>query len=253
MTLYCICRVGELRKNTSYHTFLWIFGGCLLAVSALAQWQAQWEFFRWLRVGIIGFYAFALWFLHRWRPPLLVGAFVLLYGISSIFALYYEQAFAAYATLIFSIAGFTILVLGLLPRVRRQKSSLTIYIGLLIVLIINGYLCSRLVVLIEDRLMGDWQLVLAYVQSMLMVLSCCLALLRNFQVSNRSSLLLLVFVTCLCFSEVLRAIGYFDLAFVTSATIISRGLLIIAFVVLLRHSLIVSDQHVALQFPRRLK
>lgn len=120
-------------------------------------------------------------------------------------------------------------------------------------LIINGYFCSRLVVLIEDRLMGDWQLVLAYVQSMLMVLSCCLAMLRNFQVSNRSSLLLLVFVTCLCFSEVLRAIGYFDLAFVTSATIISRGLLIIAFVVLLRHSLIVSDQHVALQFPRCLK
>lgn len=217
------------------------------------QWNSESQLFQWLRVIIIGFYMVSLWYVFSWRPPRLISLFLIFYLVSSIFSLYYEIALAAYATLVSSIMAFVVLLLGLLPKLKRQKSSMTIYIGLIIVLIINSYLCLRLVVLIEDRFIGSWQLVLAYLQSMLMVLSCCLALLRNFQVSNRASLMLLVFVTCLCFSEVLRAIGYFDLAFVTSATIISRGLLIMACIVLIQHAVLLSRSNKALDFPRWLK
>lgn len=103
---------------------------------------------------------------------------------------------------------------------------------------VNAFLLYQLIQMIREIGYNNTQYIAVLVSSVVFIFLCFMALLYNYTNGTKASLLFLVFLFLLIFSDVFRAIGYYDFAFGDAAVYVARLLLIIATACLIHYSVV---------------
>lgn len=164
--------------------------------------------------------------------------FLFFYGISSIATVWYEINSLAILSMILNFLSFLVLVLALLPKVDLKKMNGMFLFGFIIMVLINSYLIYGLVKAIQGFSLSSFHFGFIVLSTMTLILSAFLVLLYNHTYSTKGTLYFLLFVFFIVFSEVFRALGYYNLAFGNIDVYIARILLIIAMCTLVKYSMV---------------
>jgi len=164
--------------------------------------------------------------------------FLFFYGLSSIATVWYEINSFAILSLIFNLLSFLVLIVSLLPKVDLKKLKGLFLIGFILMVLINGYLIFSLVKEIQDFSLSSLHFAFVVISTMALILSAFLVLLYNHTYSTKGSLYFSLFVFFIVFSEVFRALAYYNLAFGDIDVYIARILLIIAMCTLVQYSMV---------------
>ncbi|MBX2827275.1 MAG: hypothetical protein KTR22_03900 [Flavobacteriaceae bacterium] len=225
--------VGVLQKN--YKVIITLIGIVFLLVSIYIHTTDNFVLYRLIR-GIIIFFFLGLLLYYqssRWDKVLIL--FLLLYGSSSILTIWYENTTCATGSMVLSFLSYLVLIASLIPKVKFREMNALFLIAFIILVGVNAYLLYELILLIKDFALSKLHYSFILLGAMSLAVVGFLALMFNHRYSSKTTLMYTFFVFLLIFSEVFRAIGYYDIAYGDVSVYIARGLLIAALSMLLNH------------------
>ena len=188
--------------------------------------------------GVICFsFLLVLLFYKRNAVNWIAGAFLVLFGSSSIAGIWYETSIPANVSLILNLSAFLVLIGALSPKVSFKKLN-AYFAGFCVLLVlVNAYLLYNFVEMIRDFALGELHYFLVMIGSMCLVITGFLSLLYNHKFSSKVSLIFTLFVFVLIFAEVFRAIAYYNFAYENFSEYMSRALLLLGCSLLVHYEL----------------
>ncbi len=176
--------------------------------------------------------------------------FLLFYGASSLATIWYEIDMLATISMGLNFVSYLVLIIALIPKVELKKMRSRTLIGFVLMVIINGYLIFRLVYWIRDFSLSSMHFAFIIVSTMALLILAFLVLLYNHTYSTKGSFIFSFFVFLIVFSEVFRALGYYNLAFGDIDVYVARILLIIAMGALVEYSMVIkkNKEHLDTRF-----
>ncbi|GAB5400526.1 MAG: hypothetical protein Aureis2KO_21110 [Aureisphaera sp.] len=228
-------RVGITHKN--YKAIITVLGIIFLIVSIYIHTTGDFYTYRMSR-GIIIFAFLALLIYYKTKGvSRVMVAFLMVYGLSSILTIWYENNTSATWAMLLSFVSYIILIVSLIPKVNLKKMNAALLILFIILIGINGFLLFELVAIIKAFTLSGLHYIFILLGAMSLTLLGFLALLFNHNYSNKATLMFTFFVFLLIFSEVFRSLGYYDIAYGDIAVYIARALLIAALSMLLNYAI----------------
>lgn len=179
-----------------------------------------------------------LLFFHRKKVYHPLFYFLFFYGTSSIATVWYEINSLAVLSMIFNLLSFLVLIFALLPKVDLKKMKGLFLIGFVLMALINSYLIYSLIKSIQGFSLSSLHFGFIVLSTIALLLTAFLVLLYNHTYSTKGSLYFSLFVFSIVFSEVFRALGYYNLAFGDIDVYIARILLILAMCILVQYSMV---------------
>ncbi|MDC8006202.1 hypothetical protein POV27_19270 [Aureisphaera galaxeae] len=193
--------------------------------------------YRLSRGVIIFFFLTLLLYYQSGRINRVLVTFMLFYGISSILTIWYEDATSATAAMIINLVAYLVLIISLIRRVTIKGMNTALLMAFVVLIGVNGYLLYELVLILKEFALNSLHYLFILLGSMALALVGFLALLYNHKHSSKVTLFFTFFVFLLIFSEVFRALGYYDIVYGDIAVYIARFLLIAALSMLLNHAI----------------
>lgn len=228
-------REGFLDKN--YKRVVTILGIVFLLVSIYIHTTGDYFWYRISRGIIIFFFLGLLLYFKSGKANRVLLIFLIFYGASSLFTIWYENVTCATWAMILNFVAYIILVVALISKVNFRKMN-SLFVAVFAILIaVNGYLLYELVMMIKDLALSNLHYIFILLGAMCLAVVGFLSLLYNHKYSSKASLLFTFFVFSLVFGEVFRSIGYYDFAYGDISVYIARGLLIVALSMLLNHAI----------------
>jgi len=215
------------RNNTPLLLFL------IAIVLLLASiWVYNLGNFTWYRLlrGVVVF-AFLPVMLYRYRKPInyLIVTFTVCYGLSSVLTIWYENNVLAITAMTVNVLGLLVLLRALVPKVSFKKIGVFLGVGLGLLILINSYILYEFILMMRDLTLSNVHYLTILLNCMVLIgLGFC-AMVYNHVNSSPASLTFTLFVFALIFSEVFRAIAYYDFELADIAVYLARALLITAF------------------------
>jgi len=193
--------------------------------------------------GVISFSALGvlLYFQGKQTHPLF-ACFLLLYGASSIVTIWYENTTLATLAMILNFCAVLFLIRALFPKVSFKNMSWWLIIIFVAMVLLNAFLLYEFVAMMKSMAGSSTHYLFMLLGAMSMVVVGFLALLYNYQYSSQSSIILVLFISSIIFSEVFRGIAYYDFAFGNIAVYAARILLIIGTSLLVHYALMMKDK-----------
>lgn len=236
---------NSINKN-SYKIVLFVFAIFIGISSVYAHQLDDYMWYRGLR-GIVSFTALAVLLYYKKRHiNYLLAGFLFLYGASSIVTIWYENTSLASLSMILNLMALLFLIKALYPKVSFKNMSWWLIIIFVVLVLFNGFLLYEFVAMMKSYTSSSTQYLFMLLGAMSLVVVGFLALLYNYQHSSKSSLLLVLSVFLIIFSEVFRGIAYYDFAFGDIAVYMARVLLIIGSFLLVHFCLLEKPKDEAL-------
>lgn len=154
-------------------------------------------------------------------------AFLFLYSLSGFFTVWYENNTMATLAMATGILSYSFLIWNVFPKVSFRKMTPLLAISGTIMILVNGYLVYMLVDKIQGFALSELHYAFVILNAATLFTAGCLAFLYNHVHSTRASLVFMAFVLFIIFSEVMRAIAYYDFAYGNIPAFVARGLMII--------------------------
>lgn len=191
-----------------------------------------------------------LFYYHRREVYQPIFLFLLFYGASSLATIWYEIDALATISMGLNFVSYLVLIIALIPKVDLKKMKGLFLIGFVLMVIINGYLIFRLVNWIRDFSLSSMHFSFIIVSTMALLILAFLVLLYNHTYSTKGSFIFSLFVFLIVFSEVFRALGYYNLAFGDIDVYVARILLILAMGALIEYSMVIkkNKEHLNTKF-----
>ena len=179
-----------------------------------------------------------LYYYHGKKVYQPISFFLLFYGLSSVATIWYENNIVATLSMFLNFLSFLVLIWALLPKVDLKKMRGLFLVGFILMVLVNGFLIYNLVIMIKSMSLSNMHFIILSISTIALILTAFLVLLYNHTYSTRGTLTFSIFVFLIVFSEVFRALAYYDLAFGDVDVYIARILLIVAMCVLVHYSMI---------------
>lgn len=227
---------GYLYKN--YKWALTLIAIVFFTVSMAIYVQSNFLSYRLMRAIIcFGFLVLLLWYRKK-RPVLVLCQFLFFYGVAGLMTLWYEIEWVAGLSIALSVAAYIVLIVALMAKVKLKGTSLILLMGAVVTYVIITYLLYELVEIIGNAASSNPLYLLIAVTAMIFILLSFLTILYNHRYSTKSTLVFSIFVFALIFSEIFRALGYYNIAYGIIAVYISRALFILGISLLVHYSLL---------------
>ena len=216
--------ISYLYRN--YKAVLAVVSVVLFITSLIVHEYENWPIYRGLRgVASFAFLGLLLLFNLRKINYYLVG-FLFFYGASSFATIWYENNIIAIIAMALNFIAFVFLILEVYPKVSFVKMDALFTIFFLVMVLFNGYLLYEFTEMIRDFTLSNAHYIFMLLGAMSLVVVAYLTLLSNYHLSSEASLVFTLFVFCMIFCEIFRAIGYYNFAYGDFAVYIARALLI---------------------------
>ncbi len=227
---------GILHKN--YKAIVTFFGLAFLVGSIYIHTTGDFFWYRTSRGIIIFFFLGLLVYYQSKKINRALVYFLLLYGLSSVLTIWYENVISATWAMALSFLSYIVLLACLIPKVSFKKMTPLFLAIFLVTVVINGYLLYRLILMIKNVALSEIHYLFILLGAMALAVLGFISLLYNHKYSSRATLIFTFFVFSLIFSEVFRSIGYYDfIVYANISVYIARGLLIVALSMLLNYTI----------------
>lgn len=231
-----ISNIFEHMKETNPYKIILVLLGIIVFVVGFYFHKAEnFLVYRFLR-GFVSFLFLAvlLWYKRKNVNKLLV-LFLILYGLSSILTIGYENSNFATIALVCNVLSFVVLAAALLPKVNFKKIKGTFLVLFIVVGGVIAYLLFELIRLFINFSLGSLHAIFICLSAIVFLMVTYFSFLYNHRYSTRASLVFLLFNIILVFAEVFRAIAYYQIAYGSLSVHISRLLLITAMALLVHY------------------
>ncbi len=143
----------------------------------------------------------------------LLSLFLILYMCANFFAVWFEISLFPNLMVAFMIIAALALILYILPKLKDARKTTNFKIVIAIIVLVNLVLLLGLVNAILENFDDDVFHFEMLIGTSLVGVISCLSLLFNYHRSSSASLSFSAFWFTLVFSEVFRAIGYYNIAY----------------------------------------
>jgi len=164
--------------------------------------------------------------IHGKRTSVLLSVFFILYGLSSILTLWYEINFFAILSMGINAVSFGSLCLYLLPKISFEGFKTRLLVVFVLLVAINAYLLYQLIFIAKASALSTTHYGFMLLSTTIAIVLFFLSILFNHLRSTKASFVFLIAVVAIIFSEVFRAIAYYELAYEGFAVYMARALLI---------------------------
>lgn len=215
-------------KTRSYKRVLLITSVLLLGVSIWIHLLGNFPIYRLVR-GFISlvFLGIVVAYIKKETNPIL-ATFLLIYSVSSICTVWYENATIAAISLFLNFFAYLFLVKALWPKASFKNLGIVLTLVFVLLVIINAYLLYEFISKLRDVANGSLHYAAMLLGAMSLVITGILSLLYNHSFNTKASLAFTVAIFLFIFAEIFRAIGYYDFGFGNASVYIARIMLIIA-------------------------
>lgn len=156
--------------------------------------------------------------------------FLIFYGCSSMLTIGYENKWWATTAMLFNCIAYLFLLFPLYKKVNFQKMSFWLKIVFLLMMGINGYLLYTFITSLESLTHDIFHYGAIVLGAMELIILAFLALLYNYVISNKNSLVFIGFVFALIFGEVFRGLAYYDFGLGNTPVYLARALVIMTII-----------------------
>ncbi|MDC7995797.1 hypothetical protein [Altibacter sp. HG106] len=215
------------RKSNSW--WLLTLGILLLAASIWIYNLGDYLLYRFLRGLTVFCYLIAMFFMSQKPLNKLVVLFTFCYGSSSVLTIWYEDNVFAILSMSVNVLGLLLLLRAVIPKVSFKRIGVFLGVGLALLIIINSYILYEFIWMMRDFTLSNAHYLSILLNCMALVALGFCAMVYNHVISSPASLTFTLFVFALIFSEVFRAIAYYDFELAEISVYLARALLIVAF------------------------
>lgn len=236
-----------LLKN--YKIIIGLIGLMVFIVSVLADMMDYKIIFRSLRVffGILIIVLIVIG--KKWKENTVLAYFLIATCAASFLIMFFEKSILVIPAVIFNILGYLLLTLGLYRKSYFVKVQWYILLGFLAIMSINFYLMYQVVRVLQEVSLDVVHSALLMINTFVIAATALLALIYNYFYSTRSSMTFIVFLTLYIFSELFRAVGYYNLMPGYYTAYIGRALFITSFGALFHFMVIDKKKEETLKWP----
>lgn len=226
-------------QNTTRRAYrnYWLLGLLFFIASIVVHYFEVYSWYRGLRGVVTFFFLFIILKESINKQSIWTVLFLIFYGFSSILTIGYENKWLATAAMLFNCIAYLFLLFPLYKKVNFQKMNLWLTIVFLLLMGINGYLLYTFVTSLESLAHDIFHYGAIVLGAMELIVLAFLALLYNYVISNKNSLIFIGFVFTLIFGEVFRGLAYYDFGLENTAVYLARALVIIAMIFFTIYSL----------------
>ena len=235
-----------MQFTTTYKRRVQVIGFLFFILGAVAHTLELWAMYRGLRGAVILAYLILLISFHGKQTLRPLIAFMALNSIASFLTIGYENEMLGQISLATNALSFLVLIITILPKIKLRRIKPVLLIVFLALISINGYLCYSLVDMLKPMITSTLMLSIVYMHTLLLIVLTLAGLLYNFVFSTKASWVLTMIVLLIFFAEILRAIGYYGIAFENVAVYLARILTIIMGAMIIRYSFIAKTEEESL-------
>ncbi|MEL6811581.1 MAG: hypothetical protein AAFP76_09625 [Bacteroidota bacterium] len=163
---------------------------------------------------------------------------LLLYGLSSVFTIWYENEWAAVASLVLSFLAMLASIWEIFPRLVFKRMHYLIVSALLAVSIINGWLLYSFIDILSQSINSYYIVASIYLSTGTFFILTVLAFIYYNEANTSTSLVFVFYLIFLIFAEVFRGAGYYQVIDSVLGQYFARVLLVTATLLLYHYSLL---------------
>ena len=195
-------------------------------------------YYRGMRGVVSVVYFVFLILINKKNTSTLLSVFLLVYALSSFLTVWYEIGILATLSLGLNFVALLALIFYMPPKVQFKNINIFFAIIFIIFLLVIGFLLFGLVDMIKDFSLNSAHYGFMLLVALNSAILCFLTIIYNHQKSSKGSLIFTIFVVLLVFSEVFRAIAYYDLGYGVYGVYLARILLIMSNALLIHYTVI---------------
>lgn len=227
-----------LKSNKNYRLIIYPLALLFFIIGFYFFKQDDFFAYRLIR-SIISFtyLGFLFWILKKYLAKIFILVLVL-YGFSSLTAVWYENNLTAIVSSFFNFLCFLVIVLALFPKISFKKLKGFFLFGFIIMVLINGFLMYQLLGMISGLTLSNLHFAIIICSTITLLIASFLSFLYNDQYNTRATFTFLFFILSLIFTEVFRAFAYYDFAFGDLDAHIARVILLLAHCFLVEYVII---------------
>ncbi len=187
--------------------------------------------------GIVCFVYLAIIILFQKKEPNpLLNSFLVLYGLSSLLTIGYENNTLATLSMGLNILAFMMLIRAILPKVNLFKLESFHILSFMIMIVFMGFLSYQFIIMFKDMTQSNLHFIFIVLNTFGLVFTTYLGVLFNHKYSSRNTIVFLGFIVLLLFTEAFRGIAYYDMAYGDFSAHIARFILIISISLLMHYA-----------------
>lgn len=221
-----------------YDRLLWWLGLLLFVGSLVVYKLDESLMYRLLRPAIGIIYLAVLLSFHKRRTHPLMTLFLVVFNISSLCSIWYEVNWSATACMALNFLAYSILVIGIWPKIHFKKLGTMIILGMIAVSAIIGLLLYKFMALIEPNALSEVHFICTWLNALALFMLGIVVFIYNHEYNTKASLSFIFFVVITIFSETFRGIGYYEFAFTEFALHMEKALMILSLSLLIHYSFV---------------
>lgn len=176
--------------------------------------------------------------LNRSKTNPYLAGFLLIYGLSGVLILWYENHILATLSMFLNFLAYACFTRTLFPKVDFKKMNLSFSIIFIILVLVNIYLLYMFIGMIKGFTMTTAHYLFILLFAVSFVSAGFFTLLYNHTYSSKTTFTFTLGVYFIIFSEIFSAIGYYDLGLGSIAFHVSRAMLIAGAAVLVYYQVL---------------
>lgn len=159
---------------------------------------------------------------------LVLAGFLVVYAVSSIATVWYENATMAAISLFLNVIAYLFLIKAVWFKASFKNLGIVLTVVFTLLVVFNGYLMYEFISKLREFANGDLDYIAMLLGAMSLVIIGFLSLLYNHSQNTKASLAFTIAIALFIFAEIFRAIGYYDFGFGAASVYIARSMLITA-------------------------
>lgn len=208
------------------HLVIWVAAILFFCLSVFFHAITEYAIYRLLRALFSVFLLGCLLLVYGKKINKMLCGFLIFISSSSLCFVGFENNFFSTLAILFNTVSYGILIWALIPKMDRLKMNSYFLLSFCVIVLVNGFLLFYFIRMIGEMSASAFQFSFMVLNTIGIITASFLTVLYNYLNSSKASMFFTIFVFALIFSEVFRAMGYYDILPGSFSVYISRALFI---------------------------